>query len=314
MQNNTPAAPVVSVLMLAYNQQDTIDEAIRSVVLQHTGFPFELVVADDASTDGTPDCVRRWAERYPHIVRLLRRESNLGLQRNFIDAYSQLRGRYMAICEGDDWWCSRHKLSRQVAEMEAHPECTVCFHRVFNYYADTRSLSLSGGAPSVFGIRELSCSNPITNVSVMYRRLPAAELPTWLEKTPLVDYAMHMLHAAHGTVRMLPRPMAVYRQYARGLWSGSRMRSLELGLQVRQLLRSHFADSPLAASVLPGLDSTINAHIRAIEQEQGRADGIRQAIHLPAVKRIRNFITRLLPLPRICDKGMSHHNNPHNHG
>lgn len=292
------AKPLVTVLMLAYNQQDTIDQAIRGVMLQRAPFGIHLIVADDASTDDTAALADAWADKYPGRITVLHRQANMGLAPNFMDAYRRIDTPYMAICEGDDWWCSPHKLARQVREMEAHPECTVCCHRVVNYYADTRTMSLSGTSPREFGIEYLSRRNPITNVSVLYRRLPASEIPDWITRTPLVDYAMHMLHAARGTVRWLPRPMAVYRQYTRGIWSGSRERAMTLALDVRELLRGHFAGAPLPddtrQAVLDGLDTTIAAHRKAL------ADPAALTPPKPRVlSRLRAAISRLLPPPRI---------------
>ncbi|KAA7916589.1 glycosyltransferase, partial [Salmonella enterica subsp. enterica serovar Lubbock] len=103
-----------SVLMLAYNQRPYIDEAIRSVVLQDTTFDFELIVSDDASTDGTADRCLWWQQRYPDRIRVIRGDSNVGLAANFVRTYQAARGEYIAICEADDFWTDRHKLQIQV--------------------------------------------------------------------------------------------------------------------------------------------------------------------------------------------------------
>ena len=98
------ACPKVSVLMLTYNQENYIDEAIRSVVLQDTDFDFELIIGNDASTDHTARHCLEWKEKYPERIRLVNREQNLGLIGNFMETYALCRGTYIAICEGDDFW------------------------------------------------------------------------------------------------------------------------------------------------------------------------------------------------------------------
>lgn len=99
------ATPEVSVLILTYNQQDSVVRAIESVVAQHTGFPFEVIVADDASPDSTADVVSRWIDTHPQApVRLLRRPQNMGLVDNYFDAALAARGRFIADCAGDDRW------------------------------------------------------------------------------------------------------------------------------------------------------------------------------------------------------------------
>ncbi len=240
------AKPLVSVIMITYNQQNYIDEAINGVVKQKVDFPFELIIANDASTDHTALHITKWAQRYPHIIRFIDREKNLGLQANYLDAFARCRGRYIAICEGDDWWCSRHKLARQVRYMETHPECALCFHRVVNYFADSRTMSLSnGGQKADLTLSDLSRRNFITNLSVMYRAIPFQDIPSWVSEIPLFDYAIHSLHAANGAIHYINRPMAVYRQNINGIWSGNNLRQLDMAMQVREHLIRHFASNSI---------------------------------------------------------------------
>lgn len=123
-------SPMVSVVMIAYNKEKYIGRAIKGVVDQVTDFSVELIVMDDCSTDSTPQIIQQYADRYPDIVHHFRNQSNLGLQRNYLEGFKHCRGRYMAICDADDYWCYRHKLSKQVRYMEDHPECALTFHRV----------------------------------------------------------------------------------------------------------------------------------------------------------------------------------------
>jgi len=235
---------MVSVIMITYNQEDTIDEAVRGVLSQKTDFGYELIIADDASTDSTPERVRRWAAMYPDKVVAVLRDGNLGLQRNFLDALSRVRGRYIAICEGDDWWCSSWKLSRQVAHMESEPGCSVCFHRVVNYYEDDGTMSLSGGnVPPRMSLEDLARANVITNLSVMYRRDAAPEvLPDWISEIRLFDYALHMLFGASGEIHYMTNPMAVYRQRGAGIWAGGgRESQLRMAMATRLHLIEYFS-------------------------------------------------------------------------
>lgn len=286
--------PKVSVIMIAYNQADTIGEAIRSVVLQRAPFPFELIVADDASTDSTLGVARQWQERYPDIIRIIGRPANLGLQGNFLDAWAQARGEYIAICEGDDHWSSRHKLRRQAAWLDSHPGCSLVFHRVWNHYADTRTLSLSNPRqPRDITLEDLARGNVITNLSVMYRAIPAAELPGWLSSVKLFDYAFHSLHLARGNGRFLPRPMAVYRRYSRGIWSGDPTRAFRLALDVRERLIAHFsATRPEAAALYSQAADAIRARL-------WECPGSTAAPAPSLLTKIRAFVSKFVPVPRI---------------
>lgn len=124
MNNNTGFK--VSVLMLTYNQERYINEAIRSVMLQETNFPFELVIGNDASTDCTGTICADW-QKVPGTNRPIQPEENLGLQQNFIQTYAQCRGQYIAICEGDDFWTDKRKLQIQADFLDTHPDYSTCF-------------------------------------------------------------------------------------------------------------------------------------------------------------------------------------------
>lgn len=235
---------MVSVIMITYNQRSTIDQAISSVLSQKTDFDFELIIGNDASTDGTEAAVNAWSQKYPDRIKAFNREKNLGLQANFMECYKKCKGKYIAICEGDDWWSDDKKLSIQVAYMEANPQCNVCFHRVVNFYEDNRTMSLSGKCRPDMSMVELACSNVITNLSVMYRRKESmTELPAWIGGIRLFDYALHMLHAQGGTIHYLSKPMAVYRQRSKGIWSGgSRESQLLMAMDARLKIIDHLEE------------------------------------------------------------------------
>lgn len=245
---------LVSVIMITYNQEKFIEKAVRSVMTQRTDFNFELIIADDASSDSTQTICRKLAAEFPDTIKLVIRSENLGASGNYLDAWSRCSGKYIAICEGDDWWLTDDKLACQVEYLEAHPDCTVCFHRVANYYPAKRNWSICGKPSSHdFGLTQLAQGNIITNLSVMYRALPRTAIPDWVMQTPLFDYAMHSLHAAQGQVHFIPKVMAVYRKHSYGIWSGDALRAHRLATEIRRLLIAHFHEShPEATAVWLG--------------------------------------------------------------
>ena len=127
LQSTDPIAPVVSVCTICYNQAAYVEETIRGVLEQQFDQPFELVIGDDCSTDGTREVCEKWAREYPSIIRLLPPCENLGAMRNFFRVLSEARGRYVAFCEGDDYWCDKQKLRKQVDYLEAHPACGLVY-------------------------------------------------------------------------------------------------------------------------------------------------------------------------------------------
>lgn len=128
---NTPI--MVSICCIAYNQKDYIRKTLDGFLMQNTDFKYEVLIHDDASTDGTADIIREYQRKYPDIIKPILQTENQyrkGVEITKTFNFPRVRGKYVAICEGDDFWTSPDKLSRQVLYMEAHPKCTLCVHAV----------------------------------------------------------------------------------------------------------------------------------------------------------------------------------------
>lgn len=232
----------VSILMLTYNHQKYVRRALDSVLGQETEYSFEIVVSDDASQDGTQELLLGYKDRYQDKISLLLSATNQGLIPNFLKAYKACRGKYIAICEGDDFWISRNKLQRQVSYLESHPDCNLTFHRAVNLYESSGTKSLSNPHQKAEStILDLSRSNFITNVTAVFRHEPTLCLPEWFSQVSTYDYALHMLTSATGGIHYFSKPMAVYRQRKEAIWSRAGWdRKWEISLKVRELLMDHF--------------------------------------------------------------------------
>ncbi|MBR4705484.1 MAG: glycosyltransferase [Paludibacteraceae bacterium] len=125
--------PLVTIKCVAYNEADYIRRTLDGFVMQKTNFPFFALVHDDASSDGTDAIIREYAAKYPDIIKGLYEEPGNNLfSRQKLDAQMNewvldTGCKYVAMCEGDDWWIDPNKLQKQVDYMEAHPECVLCF-------------------------------------------------------------------------------------------------------------------------------------------------------------------------------------------
>ena len=122
---------MVSVIMLCYNHEKYLREAIESVVNQKTSFDYELIIHDDASTDGSQAIIREYQAKYPQIIHAILQEENqyskkVPIRRTFIDPV--IRGKYIASCEGDDYWSDENKLQSQVDFLESHEDYVGCTH------------------------------------------------------------------------------------------------------------------------------------------------------------------------------------------
>ena len=130
--------PMVSVHIITYQHADYIRDAIEGVLMQKTDFPFEIIIGDDESTDGTREICMEYAEKYPDLIRLLlhKRENNIAIlgkpSHIFQYAYNSfnLRGKYVAVCSGDDYWTDPQKLQKQVEFMEGNEGYSLCYHNV----------------------------------------------------------------------------------------------------------------------------------------------------------------------------------------
>lgn len=285
--------PTVSVVMVAYNSAPYIREAIEGVVRQKCDFKVQLVVCDDASTDDTEWIVRKFQSEYPDIVEYFRNPRNLGVQLNYLEALSHCSGKYITMCDADDYWCDRSKLRRQVSYMEKHPECALTYHRVINYFPATGEMSLSNGHGAVEESAEgLASRNVITNLSVMYRAscLDIGNLPEWLRDVRLIDYALHMLVARNGEIHYMNRPMGVYRQMPTAIWSQAESdRRLEMALAVRHHLIEELSDRP---ELTERLKKAVRDMIEAAKHASG------QPVKKSLKSRLRARLSRLLPVPK----------------
>ena len=212
----------VSVLCLSYNQAKYIGQCIESILAQKTSFDIELLINDDASTDGTRDIIKEYQRRYPKIIKTILHEENQYSQgkRNFLVRFLLpiSRGEYIAICEGDDYWTDPTKLQKQVDFMDKHPDYAVCFHKVQVVYE-------KGGKPDQiypdvddvkwYTHKQLFDINYIQTNSVMYRKQSYADTPVNGMPT---DWFMHLYHASFGKIKLIDEVMSVYRKHAEGMW------------------------------------------------------------------------------------------------
>ena len=212
----------VSVLCMAYHHEAYIRQALDGFVGQKTAFAYEVLVNDDASRDKTPDIIREYAEKYPGIVRPFCQEKNLMSQG--VDIITDVLipaagGEYLALCEGDDYWCDEEKLQRQVDFLDAHPEYSACVH-------NSLSLTVGSSAPAAplfpagedrdipFDLVVRGMSHAFHTSSILVRRSFLENLPDFYRIAVahgFGDYPMGLWFCLNGKVRFLDRCMSVYR-------------------------------------------------------------------------------------------------------
>ncbi len=124
---------LLSVVTVTYNHEPYITKTIEGVLSQQINFPMEFIIAEDCSKDGTRAICNRYALQYPSLIKFITSEANVGAIENERRAMLVATGKYIAFCEGDDYWTDPLKLQKQVDFLEANPDYSVCFHRYRNY-------------------------------------------------------------------------------------------------------------------------------------------------------------------------------------
>lgn len=207
--------PKVSVLTISYNQEKYIEQALDSIISQEVSFPIEVIVADDASIDSTPEIIERYAKKYPFIKPIFRKK-NIGAVANSIDTLKSASGEYIALCEGDDYWLDVHKLQKQVDFLDAHLDYGLCFHPVRVFFENKEEEDTIWPNPeSTFTNKKLLEENFIPTNSVLYRRTDYSSLNP---HTMPFDWYLHLFHSRNGKIKFMSRTMSAYRRHSSGLW------------------------------------------------------------------------------------------------
>ena len=240
------ADPKVSVFVLTHDHVDWIGKALDSALEQDAPFAFEILVADDFSTDGTREKVQEYAAGHPDLIRTYLPERNLGVAGIWLEAASRCRGEYVAILEGDDYWTSPAKLARQVELLDRRPEWTSCFHRATLFHDD-------GEAPprpatpafdrDLFELDDVIRACFIPFLTVVFRRSALQGIPSWAFSYKWFDWLFHIYCARQGPIGFLDEDMAAYRVHGGGNWSArDRSTQLEEDLLVYERLSREMPD------------------------------------------------------------------------
>lgn len=218
---------MVSICCITYNQQSYIRDALEGFLSQKTDFSWELLIHDDASSDGTAQIIREYADRYPdRIFPILQKENQYSQGLTNISGtfnFPRARGRYIAMCEGDDYWTDPDKLAKQVAFMEAHPDCSLCFHsarvEVQGRAFTERQMRPYRGDRRVSPEEIIDKTSGYPTASLLFRREMVEQLPDFYVQAPIADIPLQLLAAVRGWACYMDEPMCVYRLGGAASWT-----------------------------------------------------------------------------------------------
>ncbi len=179
--------PKVLIFMVTYNHEKYIAQAIESVMIQKTSFDYLLVIGEDCSTDNTLKICINLKQNYPDKILLLNNTENLGPMINALNVYKKCfssSAKYVAMLEGDDYWCDENKLQKQVDFLDANKDHSICFHRVYELgRGELQKLSNLNSClyEETYTIKDLAKENIIHTPSVVFRNGLVKELPAWFK-------------------------------------------------------------------------------------------------------------------------------------
>jgi glycosyltransferase involved in cell wall biosynthesis len=205
----------VSIFILTYNQEEFIGQTIESVLKQKTDFRYQLVLGEDYSTDNTRIICEKYAEENPDKIKLLPSERNLGLINNFIRTFKECDGKYVAICDGDDYWIDPLKLQKQVNFLENNPAYSIVFTGIKFLYANGDSDKVVWDKlKETSNFEDLIFSNFIPSVTALFRNKQWEEnFPNWINRFPYGDWPIYLWTTKNGDkIKYLKEVTAVYRK------------------------------------------------------------------------------------------------------
>ena len=213
----------VSVICNVYNHEKYLRAALESFVMQKTDFLFEVLVHDDASTDGSVAIIKEFEEKYPDIIKPLIQQENQysrGKDIGFEFQFPRARGRYLAVCEGDDYWTDPFKLQKQYDAMEAHPEVDISAHAAYMERDGERVGNVTpADCDTVFTVEQVIAGGGgfVATNSLMVRS------GVWVEnaytKIFFVDYVSQIQGALRGGMLYLKDCMSAYRVQTENSWT-----------------------------------------------------------------------------------------------
>jgi glycosyltransferase involved in cell wall biosynthesis len=216
--------PLVSVCIITYNHEKYIGQCLEGVLMQKTDFDFEIVIGEDCSSDNTGKVIMEFEARYPDIIKPIYQEKNVGGARNGYEfCYPRLAGKYIAICEGDDYWTDPCKLQKQVNFLEANPDYALSFHRVESIDADDNITGTQVAAERTILYNSKDIFHiSIPTLSAVFRKCFDV-IPADMYKAQSGDVFLFGLLAQYGKAADLGFVGARYRKHNGGVFSHKSM-------------------------------------------------------------------------------------------
>ncbi len=212
---------MVSVCVLVYNHEKFITQALEGILAQECNFRYEVIIGEDCSTDGSRKIVEKFAARYPEIIKPILQQQNVGARINCAQSLAACTGKYIAMCEGDDYWMVSNKLQMQVDFLEANPDYSLCFTDaiVVDENGSEIPTLFRTDDETVFGMKDILDADIvfIPTASMVFPNILPNPLPKFMAEAMSGDIAMHFFFADKGKIKKLNTKTSAYRVHSGGI-------------------------------------------------------------------------------------------------
>ena len=210
--------PLVSISCITYNHASYIKECIDGFLMQKTNFNFEVLIHDDHSTDGTEEIIKEYAKQYPDIIKpLFEKENQYSLGKpigSVVWNLPRARGKYIAMCEGDDYWIDPYKLQKQVDFLESHPDYGMCYTKVKRFVQKSNQFIDEWGGPNET-MDKLLIENTIPTLTAVFHKAIYYDYLTEINPSKrgwlMGDYPIWLYFAQNSKIKFINETTGVYR-------------------------------------------------------------------------------------------------------
>lgn len=208
--------PIVSICCITYNHGKFIADCLNGFLKQKTSFPFEIVVSNDCSTDDTKSIIDSYVKQYPKMIKDVSPEKNQGMMKNFYSTLMKCKGKYIACCEGDDYWIDENKLQMQVDFLENNPEYGMCYSKAKQYIQSKQQFNKNSVGDAFEGFEDLlKNGNRIPTLTTVYRKDLLDKYQKEIQPSNkgwlMGDYPMWLYFSHESKVKFFDKVTAVYR-------------------------------------------------------------------------------------------------------
>jgi glycosyltransferase involved in cell wall biosynthesis len=216
---------ILSIVCTAYNHEKYIRKTLEGFVKQKTDYKYKVIVHDDASTDKTRDIIDEFVKKYPNLFVTIYQKENqyskgVDIYEKFI--YHLINTKYIALCEGDDYWCDENKIQVQIDYLENHPNCSMCVHNTLLINEKGESLNKNiNNMHQNFSFRtvDVILNKRFHTSSYMYRSIYLKHYDTTFKMKEVGDYPLAIFLSLYGYIFYIDKTMSCYRLFAENSWT-----------------------------------------------------------------------------------------------